>query len=135
MVPCNRTLAKQDRLPVSANQSIVPPTAARSGVQHSLCGRKLPPSADRASGNGEGVFGGKAHGEERTGAFLLAEADLLDGRHATTHWRFAGSLQVQFPRIRVEADRIFVKDENVWTSAGVSAGIDLALAMIEEDCG
>lgn len=70
-----------------------------------------------------------------TGAFVLAEAGLLDGKRSTTHWRFAGELQRRFPNTRVDADRIYVKDGGIWTSAGISAGIDLALAMIEEDCG
>jgi transcriptional regulator GlxA family with amidase domain len=70
-----------------------------------------------------------------TGAFLLASAGLLDGRRATTHWRYAGALQTQYPRVQVDADRIFIKDDNVWTSAGLTAGIDLALALIEDDCG
>lgn len=70
-----------------------------------------------------------------TGAFLLAAAGQLDGCRATTHWRCAALLQRSFPRVRVDADRIFIQDRNTWTSAGVTAGIDLALAMIEEDCG
>ena len=70
-----------------------------------------------------------------TGAFLLAEAGLLDGRRATTHWRYAPLLRTRFPRVSVEMDRIYVRDGDVWTSAGISAGIDLALAMIEADCG
>ena len=70
-----------------------------------------------------------------TGAFLLAEAGALDGRRATTHWKYAPLLQRQYPRIRVEADRIFVRDGDTWTSAGISAGIDMALAMIEADLG
>jgi transcriptional regulator GlxA family with amidase domain len=70
-----------------------------------------------------------------TGAFLLAGAGLLEERNATTHWRYAGLLQTRFPRIHVHADRIFTKDGAVWTSAGVTAGIDLALALIEEDHG
>jgi transcriptional regulator GlxA family with amidase domain len=70
-----------------------------------------------------------------TGAFLLAEAGLLDGRRATTHWRLAPELQKRYPLVRVEADRIFVSDKNIWTSAGISAGIDLALALIEADFG
>ncbi len=70
-----------------------------------------------------------------TGAFLLAEAGLLDGRRATTHWRSAPEFQQRYPMIRVEADRIFVSDGKVWTSAGISAGIDLALALIEADFG
>ena len=70
-----------------------------------------------------------------TGAFLLGEAGLLDGRRATTHWLYARELQRGFPRIRVEEDRIFIIDGPVWTSAGMSAGIDLALGMIEKDFG
>ena len=70
-----------------------------------------------------------------TGAFVLAEAGLLDGKQATTHWRYVATLQRRFPTVKVDADRIFVKDGEIWTSAGISAGIDLALAMIEEDCG
>ncbi|MEW6645137.1 MAG: GlxA family transcriptional regulator [Pseudomonadota bacterium] len=70
-----------------------------------------------------------------TGAFVLAEAGLLDGRRATTHWAFARELQERFPTARVEEDRIFIVDGSVWTSAGMTAGIDLALAMIEKDHG
>lgn len=69
------------------------------------------------------------------GAFLLAEAGLLDGRRATTHWLGARDLQQRFPKIKVEEDRIFIADGPVWTSAGMSAGIDLSLALIEEDLG
>jgi transcriptional regulator GlxA family with amidase domain len=70
-----------------------------------------------------------------TGAFLLAEAGLLDGRHATTHWRSARQFQQRYPAVSVDADRIFVEDRGVWTSAGITAGIDLALALIEADHG
>ncbi len=70
-----------------------------------------------------------------TGAFLLAEAGLLDGRRATTHWRMAPRLQRDYPTVSVDADKIFVVDNGVWTSAGVTAGIDLALALIETDHG
>jgi transcriptional regulator GlxA family with amidase domain len=70
-----------------------------------------------------------------TGAFTLAEAGLLDGRRATTHWGFARELQARFPKVKVEEDRIFIVDGPVWTSAGMSAGIDLALAMVEKDLG
>jgi transcriptional regulator GlxA family with amidase domain len=70
-----------------------------------------------------------------TGAFALAEAGLLGGRSATTHWNHALSLQQRYPLIKVDADRIFIRDGNVWTSAGMSAGIDLALALIEDDHG
>ena len=70
-----------------------------------------------------------------TGAFILAEAGLLDDRAATTHWRQAATLQRQYPRVRVDGDRIFTRDGAIWTSAGITAGIDLALAMIEDDLG
>ncbi len=70
-----------------------------------------------------------------TGAYVLAEAGLLDGRRATTHWFFARALQAQFPKVKMEEDRIFISDGPIWTSAGMTAGIDLALAMVEEDLG
>ena len=70
-----------------------------------------------------------------TGAFTLAQAGILDGRRATTHWAYARELQARFPLVKVDEDRIFVVDGPVWTSAGMSAGIDLALAMIEADHG
>ena len=70
-----------------------------------------------------------------TGAFTLAEAGVLDGRRATTHWNRARELQARFPKVKVEEDRIFMIDGPVWTSAGMTAGIDLALAMIEQDLG
>jgi transcriptional regulator GlxA family with amidase domain len=69
------------------------------------------------------------------GAFVLAEAGLLDGRRATTHWNRARELQARFPKVKVEEDRIFIVDGPVWTSAGMTAGIDLALALIEQDLG
>lgn len=70
-----------------------------------------------------------------TGAFILAEAGILDGRRATTHWAYARELQRRYPKIRVEEDRIFIEDRNVWTSAGMTAGVDLALALVEADLG
>ncbi|HEY4074043.1 MAG TPA: GlxA family transcriptional regulator [Herbaspirillum sp.] len=70
-----------------------------------------------------------------TGAFVLAEAGVLDGRRATTHWRFAPELQRRFPKVMVEDDQIFIVDGPVWTSAGMTATIDLALAMVENDYG
>jgi transcriptional regulator GlxA family with amidase domain len=70
-----------------------------------------------------------------TGAFLLAEAGLLDGRKVTTHWAYCGALAARFPGIAVDPDPIFVRDGNVATSAGVTAGIDLALALVEDDLG
>jgi transcriptional regulator GlxA family with amidase domain len=70
-----------------------------------------------------------------TGAFLLAEAGLLDGRRATTHWSACSKLAERYPRVSVDADPIFVKSGRVYTSAGVTAGMDLALALVEEDHG
>ena len=70
-----------------------------------------------------------------SGTFLLAEAGLLDGLRAATHWAMCGMLKERHPSIEVDNDAIFVQQGSVWTSAGVSAGIDLALALIEEDCG
>lgn len=70
-----------------------------------------------------------------TGAFLLADAGLLDGKRATTHWLFARMLQERCPSARVDDDRIFINDGKIWTSAGMSAGIDLALALVEADFG
>lgn len=70
-----------------------------------------------------------------TGAFLLASAGLLDGRRAVTHWKRCGELADSHPEIDVDPDPIFIEDGGVWTSAGVTAGIDLALAMVEADHG
>jgi transcriptional regulator GlxA family with amidase domain len=70
-----------------------------------------------------------------SGTFLLAEAGLLDGRRATTHWEVCRELARRYPRVTVEEDPIFVRDGNVYTSAGVTAGMDLALALVEEDHG
>jgi transcriptional regulator GlxA family with amidase domain len=68
-----------------------------------------------------------------TGAFLLARAGLLDGRRATTHWAWARRLQREHPAVAVDPEPIFVRDGDVWTSAGVTAGIDLSLALVEDD--
>jgi len=70
-----------------------------------------------------------------TGAYLLAEAGLLDGLRATTHWQYTAHLQSTFPQTKVIGDRIFIADGSTWTSAGIAAGIDLALALIEKDHG
>ncbi len=70
-----------------------------------------------------------------TGAFVLAAAGLLDGKRATTHWTSCDYLHDTYPQIEVDADRIFVQDGDVWTSAGVTAGMDLALALVAEDLG
>jgi len=70
-----------------------------------------------------------------SGAFVLAEAGLLDGRRATTHWSVSDALAQRYPRVRVDPDPIFIRDGRVYTSAGVTAGMDLALALVEEDHG
>ena len=70
-----------------------------------------------------------------SGAFLLAEAGLLDGKRATTHWDSTDRLERSYPRVKLDADRIFTHDGDIWTSAGISAGIDLAIALIEDNLG
>lgn len=70
-----------------------------------------------------------------SGAYVLAEAGLLDGRRATTHWSCTDDFAQRYPKVRLDADRIFIRDGDVWTSAGITAGIDLALALIEDDLG
>ncbi|MBN9144316.1 MULTISPECIES: GlxA family transcriptional regulator [unclassified Novosphingobium] len=70
-----------------------------------------------------------------TGAFLLGQMGLLDGRRATTHWAYARQMRDTFPNVRVEDDRIFINEGTVWTSAGLTAGLDLAVALIEKDLG
>ena len=93
---------------------------------------QLDPSLLEFIRRGESV---RRRGSVCTGAFLLAAAGLLDGRMATTHWRWTAELQARFPAIRVNGDRIFTIDRGTWTSAGITAGIDMALAMVEEDVG
>lgn len=70
-----------------------------------------------------------------TGAYVLAEAGLLEGRRVTTHWGSTDHFARRYPNVRLEPDRIFIRDGDVWTSAGITAGIDLALALVEEDVG
>ncbi len=70
-----------------------------------------------------------------TGAFILAQAGLLDGKRATTHWQYARNFRRAYPQVTMEEDRIFIIDGKIWTSAGMSAGIDLALALVEKDLG
>ena len=87
-----------------------------------------------------GWIGRAARGARRvasvcSGAFLLGRAGLLDGRRVTTHWALCGALGRRFPAVRVEADPIFVRDGDVFTSAGITAGIDLALELVEDDLG
>ncbi len=100
-----------------------------------LAAHRLPPDAEPTSVIRKLAKAARRVTSVCTGAFLLASAGLLDTRKATTHWRYAGLLQSRFPKVHVDADRIFVKDGSMWTSAGVTAGIDLALALVEEDHG
>ena len=74
-------------------------------------------------------------GEVCVGAFVLAEAGLLNGKRARSHWKFGLELAKRYPQVNVESEPIWVRDGNIYTSAGISAGIDLALAWVEEDCG
>ncbi|WAI86441.1 MULTISPECIES: GlxA family transcriptional regulator [Achromobacter] len=100
------------------------------------------PGADRASAHAETMawlrrrdVGAPRTCSVCTGAFVLAAAGLLDGRAVTTHWRSADRLRQKYPALRVQDDRIFIESGKYWTSAGVTAGIDLALALIERDVG
>jgi transcriptional regulator GlxA family with amidase domain len=70
-----------------------------------------------------------------TGAYILAAAGLLDGRNATTHWDWTANFARTFPKVKLNPDQIYTQDGNIWTSAGITAGIDLALALIAEDLG
>jgi transcriptional regulator GlxA family with amidase domain len=70
-----------------------------------------------------------------TGSYVLAEAGLLDGRRATTHWMYCNDLAARYPKIRVERDPIYIRDHGVYTSAGSTAGLDLVLALVEDDLG
>jgi transcriptional regulator GlxA family with amidase domain len=99
------------------------------GTREAMRDERLIRWIDRAAGRAERVA------SVCTGAFLLAEAGLLDGRRATTHWNSCAALRRRYPSVTVEEDRIFVRDGHVWTSAGVTAGMDLALALVEEDAG
>ncbi|KLK89649.1 AraC family transcriptional regulator [Microvirga vignae] len=104
-----------------------------------IVGAPAPPEGQEVSGIAAAIAGMsplvRRIGSVCTGAFLLAESGLLDGRLATTHWFFAPKLQAMYPALRVDGDRIFTHDTGIWTSAGMSAGIDMALAMLEEDLG
>jgi transcriptional regulator GlxA family with amidase domain len=70
-----------------------------------------------------------------SGSYIFATAGLLDGKNATTHWSRSADFSRKFPKVRLDADRIYIKDGKIWSSAGVTAGIDLALALIAEDLG
>lgn len=84
---------------------------------------------------GEQARSVRRYGAVCTGTFLIGDAGLIDGRHVTTHWDYVGELAARFPAAHIEADAIFIRDGALFTSAGVTAAIDLALALIEEDHG
>lgn len=83
----------------------------------------------------EAARASRRHGSICTGAFVLGEAGLLDHRHVTTHWHYISRLKQRFPRADIETDKIFVRDDELLTSGGVTAGIDLALSVVSEDHG
>ncbi len=103
--------------------------AGGTGTAHALADRALVDFVKAAAGRA------RRTASVCTGAFLLAEAGLLDGRRATTHWNACARLAARYPKVRVEPDPIFVRAGRFWTSAGVTAGMDLALALVEEDHG
>ena len=99
------------------------------GTRAAILDERLTPFVKRTAGRSRRVA------SVCTGAFLLARAGLLDGRPATTHWAWCDALRRAFPAVKVLDDPIFVNDGDLWTSAGVTAGMDLALALVEEDHG
>ncbi len=99
------------------------------GVSDALAERKLVAGVARLAAVA------RRTGAVCSGAFLIAEAGLLDGRRATTHWARCGELAARYPAVEVDPDPIFIRDGQVFTSAGVTAGMDLALALVEEDVG
>ena len=103
--------------------------AGGEGVRHAIRDRRLLSFLARTGARARRVA------SVCTGSFLLAEAGLLAGRRATTHWGSCERLARRYPDVEVEADRIYVRDGSVYTSAGVTAGIDLSLALVEEDLG
>jgi len=103
-----------------------------------VCGTLTPlsPPADEVLQSVRGFVGGaRRTAGVCTGAFMLAQAGVLDNRRATTHWAYAKAMQRLHPHIKVEDDRIYIVDGPVWTSAGMTAGLDMALGMVEKDLG
>ena len=143
----------QNRIPIRAIAAEPGPVRSTSGVE--MVARKFgSPSAITTLiiAGGEGVEGAarnactvnfvKAVAARGTriasvcsGTFVLAEAGLLDGKRATTHWNRTRQFLSAYPKVKLEPDQIFVRDGNIWSSAGITAGIDLALAMVAEDYG
>jgi transcriptional regulator GlxA family with amidase domain len=100
-----------------------------TGTEEGLCDRKFLQWLARASKRTRRTC------SVCTGSFLLAAAGILDGRRSATHWDWCGLMAEMFPKVRVEQDPIYIKDGSIYTSAGVTAGLDLALALVEEDHG
>lgn len=150
--------AQQQGIPDPYQMQVI---AAQADAVHSSAGLglqtcPLPPSEERSHtlivAGGRGVqqasrdaelvawLHQRAHAAERvasvcTGAFLLGATGLLDGRRVATHWQYCEALAQQYPALQVDADPIFINDGKFWTSAGITAGIDLALALVEQDLG
>ena len=118
--------ALEDLAPDAVDTLIV---AGSPFIQRPLSDRRLVAEIARLAG------GSRRTASVCTGAFLLAEAGLLDGKRATTHWANGPELARRYPAVSVEPDRIFIRDEGVLTSAGVTAGIDMALSLVEDDFG
>jgi len=121
-----RATAGIDR-PISGLDTLL--VAGGAGVDHALTDRRLLVWLQRQAGQTRRVA------SVCSGALLLAEAGLLDGRHAVTHWDRCSAMATCYPQVTVERDPIFLRDGKFYSSAGISAGMDLALALIEEDHG
>ena len=139
-VSCPST-GRRRRLPLRGSGCWPPPLPPHDRHSGHADGRRRPRRRGRGRGSRTGRLGARRAGQARrvasvcTGAFLLAASGVLDGRRAATHWSLCAEFAPALPAVRVEPDPIFVRDGAVWTSAGVTAGIDLALALVEEDLG
>jgi transcriptional regulator GlxA family with amidase domain len=138
------TTASLGGVPVTSASGLglIPATDLRALAADPIDTLVVPGGRGTASPDPELIGWLRAHGPAArritsvcTGAFLLAAAGLLDGKNATTHWAYTQALASQYPAVTVHTDPIFVRDGQVATSAGVTAGIDLALALVEEDMG
>jgi len=125
----DRTFASLNARALSGFDTLIAVGGDDAGMRAALADGAISAIAKRAQGRVRRIA------SVCSGAFFLADAGLLDGKRAATHWRATRALQRFRPQVEVDADSIFVRDGDVWTSAGVTAGIDMALAMIEEDLG
>ncbi len=119
-------LAEDLKMPAAIDTLVV---AGGEGVRGAVADKRLLAFVSRAAKRARRVV------SVCTGAYVLAAAGLLDGLRATTHWQSSGDFAARFPKVKLEPDRIFIQQGAIWTSAGVSAGIDLSLALIAEDLG